>query len=178
MDHSQLLAHRSEKDRFFKTHPDSPLGPQQQARFGGLNYYDPNPVLAFELTPEIFADQLDVTMQTSTGETRHYRRWGRVHFQVEGQNAELTLFRTPGDEQLFIPFTDSTSRAETYGAGRYLEAELLPNGKVRLDFNEAYNPYCAYSPTWSCPIPPGENRLKVPIRAGEKNPSDEWVVHE
>jgi uncharacterized protein (DUF1684 family) len=84
---------------------------------------------------------------------------------------------------------DATSGTETYDAGRYVEAERLPNGKVLLDFNAAYNPYCAYNEppslsvghephVWSCPIPPKENRLKVPIRAGEKKPIGEWVIQD
>jgi uncharacterized protein len=81
----------------------------------------------------------------------------------------------PGDDRFFVPFMDATSGTETYAAGRYIEAELDANGNIMIDFNEAYNPYCAYSPRWSCPIPPVENRLKVPLRAGEKSPEGSWV---
>jgi hypothetical protein len=78
----------------------------------------------------------------------------------------------------FLPFMDATSGDETYGAGRYLEIEPLPGGKLLVDFNMAYNPYCAYNEYWSCPIPPKENRLSVPIEAGEKQPIGSWAAEE
>ncbi len=170
-----LIRQRQEKDKFFKANPYAPLSPQQQAKFDHLNYYDPNPALVFTITPEVFAEKSNVKMQTSTGETRYYQRWGKIAFQVDGQKAELTLYAAPGDEQFFVPFKDATNGTETYGAGRYIEVEPEPDCKIHIDFNAAYNPYCAYSPHWSCPIPPMENRLKVPIRAGEKIPTGDWV---
>jgi uncharacterized protein (DUF1684 family) len=174
----QLIAFRQAKDEFFQSSPQSPLSPEQQEHFGGLSYYEPDPALVFDLQPEQFGEKAHVKMQTSTGETRSYLRWGKVTFQVAGEEASLTLYFTPGTLEFFVPFTDATSGTETYGAGRYLELGRLPDGKVHLDFNMAYNPYCAYAPQWSCPIPPRENRLKVPIRAGEKNPVGEWVASE
>ncbi len=187
----QITWLRQEKDRFFKNSPYSPLSPQQQTTFNRLDYFDPNPALIFDLKPEPFADQKHVQMQTSTGEMRTYMRWGQVKFPVDGQEATLTLYFSPGQENFFVPFTDSTNGQETYGSGRYLEVKRLPDGKVRLDFNEAYNPYCAYpSPQsliedsdgepkmWSCPIPPRENHLSVAIRAGEKKPRGEWVMED
>jgi uncharacterized protein (DUF1684 family) len=185
----ELTEFRQQKDRFFKTDPYAPLTPQQQASFDGLAYYEPNAALSFELKPEPFADQTHIKMQTSKGEVRSYLRWGRVKFQVEGQDAALTLYMTPGEPAFFVPFKDATSGSETYGAGRYVEVERLPNGNLLLDFNAAYNPYCAYSSpqslrvgsedetnVWSCPLPPSENHLTVPIRAGEKKPRGEWVA--
>jgi len=108
-------------------------------------------------------------MQTTTGGTQIYRRAGVARFHVDGVPAPLTLFTSADTHELFLPFRDATSGNETYGAGRYLEVE--PSGldqRVIVDLNYAYNPYCAYNPDWSCPIPPGENWLAVPIRAGEK----------
>ncbi len=187
----QLLAQRQQKDEFFKSSPYSPLTPEQQARFNGLRYYDPNPALVLDLSPETFADKTDFRMQTSTGDLRYYQRWGKVRFQVEGQDTELTLYYSPGEDSFFVPFMDATSGLETYGAGRYIDASRLPDGRIHLDFNEAYSPYCAYSEPpqlataagrepqmWSCPIPPRENRMKVPIRAGEKMPEGDWVIQE
>jgi uncharacterized protein (DUF1684 family) len=86
---------------------------------------------------------------------------------VEGQPVELTLYKD--SHGFFLPFVDSLAGKETYGAGRYLEPEALGEGKFLVDFNLAYNPWCAYSPMYSCPLPPDENRLTVPIRAGEKD---------
>ena len=84
-----------------------------------------------------------------------------------GEGAELTLFSGP--HGYFLPYVDSQAGNETYGAGRYLEPEKLPDGKFLVDFNLGYNPYCAYNELYSCPLPPGENRVNVPIRAGEKS---------
>ena len=114
-------------------------------------------------------------MQTSTGAERVYERLGWVTFSVHGVSARLALYAPEGDSQpseAFVPFMDATSGLETYEGGRYLEAELTGES-VTLDFNLAYNPYCAYADHWSCPIPPLENRLKVAILAGEKTFGDQ-----
>jgi uncharacterized protein (DUF1684 family) len=105
-------------------------------------------------------------MQTSTGDVQEYHRFGRFHFNVQGQPADLTVYYSDGN--YFLPFVDSLAGKETYPAGRYLEPEPLGEGFFLIDFNLAYNPYCAYNEHWSCPLTPFENRLKVPIRAGEK----------
>jgi len=86
---------------------------------------------------------------------------------VEGEEASLTVYSN--EYGFFIPFVDSQAGKVTYGAGRYLDPELKEDGMLILDFNLAYNPYCAYNELYSCPIPPAENRLSVPIKAGEKN---------
>jgi uncharacterized protein (DUF1684 family) len=103
-------------------------------------------------------------METSTGEMRRDVPVARLQFSLEGNAAELIAFDQGSD--WFIPFRDGTSGKETYGAGRYLE--VSPVEPIVLDFNYAYNPYCAYSDAWSCPLPPRPNWLAVPIRAGER----------
>ncbi len=158
---------RLSKDDFFETHPQSPLTHEQRHQFNGLSYYDEDPDLRLEVELERFGDQQPITMQTSTGDYQQYVRYGRFTFDVDGDEAQLTIYS--GQHGYFLPFVDSEAGKETYGAGRYLEPEQLPNGKFLVDFNYAYNPYCAYNELYSCPIPPAENRLKVPIRAGEKN---------
>ena len=92
---------------------------------------------------------------------------------VDGEAVSLTVYRGGYGDEFFLPFADATTGRETYGAGRYLEVAVQEDGMHLVDFNHAYNPYCAYNPRWSCPIPPVENRLKVPIRAGEKLFQDE-----
>ncbi len=106
-------------------------------------------------------------MQTTKGEEQVYRRFGMVRFRVDAQPTQVTLFASDGSHELFLPFRDATSGKETYGAGRYLDLQARDD-EVVIDFNYAYNPYCAYNPDWNCPLPPAENWLKVPIRAGEK----------
>lgn len=163
---SDLDNFRRQKDHFYKTGRQSPLTPEQKRSFQGLAYFPENPVLALEVTVQKLPVPDEIQMQTSTGEVQVYQRYAKVAFQVEGQPAELTLYSS-GDG-FFLPFVDSLANKETYGAGRYLEPEELGNDRFRIDFNYAYNPYCAYNPNWSCPLTPFENRLKVPIRAGEK----------
>ena len=169
---SDLTQFRQAKDQHFREDPESPLLPEQRARFDGLAYYDENETLALEITPEPFEQQEQVDMQTSTGEVAPYVRWARVHFETDDGPAALTVYRDAGSGALFLPFVDANAGSETYGAGRYLEIEELDDGRLQLDFNYAYNPYCAYNARWSCPIPPAENRLQVPIRAGERSYED------
>jgi uncharacterized protein len=169
---SELDDFRAEKDEFFRQHPRSPLTPEQRSKFEGLAYYPENDALLIRETLQREGVDLDeaIVMQTTTGGTQSYRRAGVVRFSVAGVPAQVTLFTSSDAPELFLPFRDATSGRETYGAGRYLEVE--PPGLDQLavvDLNYAYNPYCAYNPDWSCPIPPGENWLAVPIRAGEKS---------
>lgn len=163
---TELSEFRQEKDRFFASGSDSPLTLEQKQQFQGLNYFPENPALSLEVTVEEFPQKNKIQMQTSTGGTQTYTRHGKFKFTVEGQEVELTLYASPYG--FFLPFVDSLAGAETYGAGRYLDPEPLEDGKFQVDFNLAYNPYCAYNDRWTCPITPAENRLKVPIRAGEK----------
>ncbi len=165
---SALETFRERKDEFFKDDPHAPLTPEQQQTFAGLSYYPENPELHFKLEIEHYDEQPVITMQTSTGDVAEYIRWGRIAFSVDGQPAELTVYAAAGGGGFFLPFMDATGGEETYEGGRYLEVDPLPDGLFEVDFNMAYNPYCAYNEHWSCPIPPKENRLKVPIRAGEK----------
>ena len=163
---SELDTLRADKNEFFGRDPQSPLTAQQKKDFHALNYFPENPGLRLEVKAEALPAKERVEMQTSTGEVQVYFRHGRFRFQVEGQQAELTIYEA--DYGFFLPFVDSLAGKETYPAGRYLEPELLPDGRFLIDFNLAYNPYCAYNEHWSCPLTPFENRLKVPIRAGEK----------
>lgn len=165
---SQLDDFRTSKDEAFRNDHHSPLTEDQRAEFGGLEYYDEDPAFAYVLDPEPFAEQETIEMQTSTGETASYVRWAKVSFEVGSEAAELTVFRSPDSGEIFLPFQDANAGGETYGAGRYLEAQEHSSGKLLVDFNYAYNPYCAYNESWSCPIPPFENRLSVGITAGEK----------
>lgn len=168
MDTNNLLESRTAKDEFFATDPQSPLGRKSRRGFEGLKYYDPNPDLVFTSAVHP-SDGAAVRIQTSDGAERTYRRLGTVSFQVNGEDASLTLFST-GRPGLFVPFRDATSGNETYGAGRYLDVKPNGDGTVTLDFNYAYNPFCAYDDAYSCPLPPVDNWLSVQIEAGEKTP--------
>lgn len=175
MDTQRLITLRAQKDQFFKNDSRSPLTPQQQAKFNGLSYYLGNPKLDLVVEMTEFDEKTDVQIQTTTGETRWYRRVGEVRFNVGAQEARLTIYQTP--HGYFLPFVDANAGKETYPAGRYLEPDELEDGRLHLDFNQAYNPYCAYADSWSCPITPAENRISVAITAGEKIPTGDWVEH-
>jgi uncharacterized protein (DUF1684 family) len=161
-----LQEFRDEKDEFFATHPQSPLTHEQKHGFKGLKYFPENESLRMEVPVEVFPTQKTVSIQTTGGQPQIYLRFGRFKFDVDGQAAELTLYSN--ENGFFLPFRDNLAGKDTYPAGRYIEVEQLQNGKFLVDFNLAYNPYCAYNEAWSCPLTPVENRLKVPIRAGEK----------
>jgi uncharacterized protein (DUF1684 family) len=163
---SDLDDFRKQKDDFFRQSPQSPLSPQQQADFDGLRYFPENPGLDLEVDVSPFDEQQTIQMQTTTGDVQTYERYGRFAIEVDGQTAELTVYHN--QHGYFLPFVDSLRGDETYGAGRYLEPEPLGGDRFQVDFNYAYNPYCAYNDAWSCPITPAENRIQVPIRAGEK----------
>jgi uncharacterized protein (DUF1684 family) len=163
---SDLQAFRKDKDDFFAHHPESPLTPEQKRDFQGLDYFPENHDLRLEVKVEPYPQPEPVHMQTSTGELQAYTRFGKFSFQVDGGPVELTIYHN--QYGYFLPFVDASAGKETYPAGRYLEPEPLPDGKFSVDFNLAYNPYCAYNDQWSCPLTPAENRLKVAIHAGEK----------
>jgi uncharacterized protein (DUF1684 family) len=112
-------------------------------------------------------------MPTSTGTLRRYQHVGSLEFMFRGQPMSLGAFVEDGTREiteLFVPFADLTTGKDTYNAGRYLSIQPTSSGLYTIDFNTAYNPYCAYNSRYECPFPPPSNRLKVPIRAGEKAP--------
>lgn len=169
----QLEAFRKQKNKFFIESPDSPISPEEKPSFQGLNYYPVD--LSFRVTARLNpeANPGIFRVQTTTGAHKEYTRAGRLEFEIGGQRLSLIAFLPPADEEMhggriFVPFRDKTSGQETYGAGRYLDLNKKASNEYVLDFNRAYNPFCAYSPYYSCPLPPGENVLPIEIRAGEK----------
>jgi uncharacterized protein (DUF1684 family) len=163
---SDLKLFRKEKDEFFKTSRQSPLSMEQKRDFTGLRYYPENPSLRLELKLERFAQAEPVVLPTSTGDEQDYFHVGKIRFEVAGQEAILQVYEA--DYGFFLPFADATAPDDTYGAGRYLEPHNLGGDLLAVDFNLAYNPYCAYNERWSCPLPPAANRLMARIEAGEK----------
>jgi uncharacterized protein (DUF1684 family) len=163
---SELQNFRKRKDEFFLHDPYSPLTPQQKAAFTGLSYFPEDESLNLMVELERFPEGEMVQIQTNTGDAQVYERFGRFSFEAAGESASLTVYANLNG--FFLPFVDALAGEETYPAGRYLEPEQLQDGRFHIDFNLAYNPYCAYNANWSCPITPVENRLDVPIRAGEK----------
>jgi uncharacterized protein (DUF1684 family) len=157
---------RKEKDAFVLLNAQSPLTPEQRRAFRGLRYFPENPALRLELPLERIQTPEPITLATSTGDEREYWQVGQVRFAVDG--AEVTLQIYEDNYGFFLPFADATAPDETYGAGRYLEPHEIRHNTLFVDFNLAYNPYCAYNERWSCPLPPSANRLAVRIEAGEQ----------
>ena len=170
--HDNVLRDRQIKDALFKSE-SSPLIASEREKFTGLDYYPINPELRFQVRLERYSSPKTVRIATNTGEIRSGILYGFFEFIVENQTCRAQVYRleeTFNRPALFIPFLDATSGAETYEGGRYIDLTENTSGIYDLDFNRAYNPYCAYNPAYSCPAPPKENTLPAPIRAGEKKP--------
>ncbi|MBS1538168.1 MAG: DUF1684 domain-containing protein [Bacteroidetes bacterium] len=168
---------RKEKDKFFKTDPHSPLIPEQRASFNGLRYFMPSEDYYVNAAFEQAETPDTLMMLTSKqNDKRYYLRYGFFTFSIGDSSYKLTAFKPIGQATgtLFVPFKDETNGKQTYSAGRYLDIEEdVGANEYTLDFNAAYNPYCAYNYGYSCPIVPAENVLHVNIKAGEKKPTDE-----
>jgi len=168
----ELAAHRVEKDDFFADHPQSPIPPEERDGFDGLDYFDPDPDYRVPATVETHDEPEPVEMDVSAGAPQRYLRVATLHFELGGEARELAAYSREGQEGLFVPFRDKTTGQQTYEGGRYMEFEtegdLRDGDEIPLDFNLAYSPFCAYSETFACPLPPEENWLETGIRAGEK----------
>jgi uncharacterized protein (DUF1684 family) len=169
---SELQHEREEKDQFMKINSDSPF--DKSAAFHGLAYFPPDLKYLIKAALVPVKDKKMVVLPTSDGLEKKYLEYAYAEFELDGVPNKLLVLEItdPGPHRgtLFLAFADETSSRETYGAGRYLELKKAPGASsLFLDFNKAYNPYCAYSDRFSCPFPPKENLLKVAIRAGEKS---------
>jgi uncharacterized protein (DUF1684 family) len=165
-----LARFRAEKDDFLRTSHNSPLHGVAE-RFHPLNYFDPDPTLRFEARLQRYTNPEGVMVATSRGTRQLFNRVGYFDLDFGDNPVRVHAYQSAerDDPNLFIPFRDATSGKESYGAARYLDLEVEHNDEYAVDFNYAYNPYCAYSEDYVCPLPPQENWLKVPIRAGEKS---------
>jgi len=169
-----VLKWQKERNEFLKTHQRSPLTQKDKKTFKGLKYFpfDPQYVFTGEIKrfdfhtqhPEYYA-----TFLTNKGTNKRYIRYGQFHFQFNGKEYVLQVFKSILGDTLFIPFKDKTNGKETYEGGRYIDAEILPGYRIVLDFNMAYHPSCAYNEKFICALPPRENFLDLEIRAGERN---------
>jgi uncharacterized protein len=167
---------RREKDYFFKEDLESPIPHRLRHEFSSLAYFPAQPTYRVPARLSKDPNPERVVMATSKGVPREMIRAGVFEFEIDGTKQLLAAYKSvpqPGhhheDRSLFVPFRDATSGQDTYGAARYLDIEEQKSDDYVIDFNLAYNPYCAYSDDYVCPFPPRENWLTVPIRAGEKN---------
>ncbi len=168
---SQIAAQRAAKDEAFKAQPGNPVPADKMASLVPLTYFPIDELYAVPAALEPAAERTRLQVPTSTGKIRDIERIGTLKFTVKGQTMRLTAFHEldqPQITRLFVPFSDLTNGTETYSAGRYMELDPTPTGIYVVDFNVAYHPFCYYNSEFDCPYPPKENRLEMPIRAGER----------
>ncbi|TVT37257.1 DUF1684 domain-containing protein [Hymenobacter setariae] len=171
----QVAAFQQKINHEFSDPAESPLSAAERAAFKSLPFYP----VAYQycVVAKLVRDStaLPFGMPTSANQLHMYRKYGELRFELNGQPQRLTVYQSlallqkPGfADYLFLPFTDLTNGHGSYGGGRYIDLRIPPAGTtlITLDFNCAYNPSCAYSHAYSCPIPPAENRLAVAIPAG------------
>lgn len=173
---SHIKEFRQELNDHYKDKETSPLKKKERRQFKGHQFYDID--LSYRVKAQVdLIDKPDtVIMPTSAGTEKTFVRYAALKFNIADKAYQLIGYRRvyKGELQnyLFIPFRDETSGNETYGGGRYIDLDVPTENNVILDFNLAYNPYCAYTTGWFCPLPPEENTLEVAIKAGLKNPKD------
>jgi hypothetical protein len=169
----RVVTERRAKDAYFASHPQSPIPRRDRQRFRGLAYWPPDPRYRYELELREHSKKKIVKVVDTYRQIRKLWRWGEFRFRIGDRECALQAYRSePDDGRLFVPFKDATSGAESYGAGRYLDLnpaeDVTQEGKWVFDLNAAYNPWCAYSDDYACPVVPPENWLKALVRAGEK----------
>jgi len=157
---------------------ENPRSPLKKADLKNLHFYTADINYKVTAKVEILTDQKPIKIPTSGGEAKKFYRYAKATFTLNGKELQLTLFKSeiPSSnpkyrDLLFLPFTDESNHQTTYGGGRYLDINLneIKESLLEIDFNKAYNPYCAYSHGYQCPVPPQENDLPIQILAGEKS---------
>ena len=166
MDREAIEEYRRERDAFFRSHYSSPLPDEDQEAFDGLSYFPPDSSMVFTGS---FSQSDDSRIQivSSAGTTSAYHQMGVLHVEIAGSVYDLIVL-DDGDGNPFIAFGDTTNGDTTYGGGRYVSVEFAQDGSGSIDFDLASNPYCVYDEEFVCPLPPPDNRISVPIEAGEK----------
>lgn len=176
---STIEAYQAAENKEFGTVETTILTEADFAVFEGLQFYPID--LKFRVNAQFIRtpNEEPFLMPTTTERLPEYVKYGEAHFVIDGKELQLNLYQstTPYDEPgyedyLFLPFTDLTSGDGSYGGGRFLDARIPKGDTIVLDFNKAYNPYCAYNKVYSCPIPPKENDLLIRIEAGVKDFGD------
>lgn len=167
----RILKERRETDSFMKRNSESPLNQEQKKKFKGLSYYLPDDkyIVNAKLTP--FQNKTTVKIPTSDNAEVTYIKYGIAEFTLNDTLQSILLLQSMEENDpkaLFLAFTDKTSGHQTYGGGRYIDLQLSNDRRVIIDFNKAYNPYCMYNESYSCPFPPKENHLEIAIPVGEK----------
>lgn len=172
---AELTKHRENYKAAFINDKNAPL---KEKDLQHLHFFEADSTYQITANVSLLKNQKPFQMPTYDGTSKEFIRYAKVNFKLNGKDLELTLYRNMGlminpvyKNSLFLPFTDESTGATTYGGGRYIDLDLraIKNNKITIDFNKAYNPYCAYSDGYRCPVPPEENDMPVSILAGEKN---------
>lgn len=169
----QVTNARTFKDQFFRESPESPVPQDKRGTILPLRYFPVEPNYSVPAVLRLSDERPVFEMPTSSGTLRKMQLVGVLEFTLLGEKRGLGAFVPEGTVQitsLFVPFADETTGSDTYSAGRYLDIDPTSTGYYTIDFNAAYNPYCAYNASFECPFPPPSNRLRVAVRAGERVP--------
>ncbi|MDZ7850210.1 MAG: DUF1684 domain-containing protein [Halodesulfurarchaeum sp.] len=170
---TSIREQREQKAAYFAESPRSPIPHTAQSEFPGLDYFPVDESMRFEVALHEHEDPDSLTVETTAGNAKEYLEWGEFAIEIDGEAVTLQAYKGDASEdRLWVPFRDETNGEETYAAGRYLDLERESHsrdGGWVLDFNEAYNPTCAYNEGYECPLIPMENWLDVRIEAGEKD---------
>jgi len=172
----EVYKHWEAKDQLFRDKENSPIfNKKERKNFTGIKFYPPDRRMVITAKYEKLAVEETVEFVTSSGSLKLYAQVANLVFTLDSQTLSLPAYqgielrkKEEFEKYLFVPFTDLTSGKETYGGGRYLDLEVPDGDSLEVDFNYAYNPYCAYTDGYSCPIPKPESRLAISIFAGEK----------
>lgn len=170
----QIEAQRLEKDTYMKDNPDSPFNKKGKVEFHPLNYFPVDPKFVFQSKLIEFEQKDSIYTQGTKGDPRKGVKWGYVTINYDKKEYKINVYQvksvSTGETYFALWFTDKTTNDETYGVGRYLDFEKMedPNHIYQIDFNLAYNPYCAYSGNYSCTVPLKEDFINLAIKAGEK----------
>ncbi len=164
---------QEEHDAEFADSEKSPLEKKDLKKFKGLDYFPIDAKYRVTATFMLTPNEAPFSMPTSTSRLPLYAKYGIATFTIDGQNFSLPLYKSQDPfikeeykNHLFLPFTDLTNGKESYGGGRYIDMTIPEGDTLVIDFNKSYNPYCAYSGKYSCPIPPKDNFLNTEIKAG------------
>lgn len=168
-----IIAFQTELSAEWSNPESTPLKEEEKADFKGITYFPIDPKFIVKADFHPIENGKTLPFPTSAKKIKYYKEYGKADFKLNGEKFELKIYQSDPpikgyETSLFLPFTDQTNGDTTYGGGRYIDLEIseIRNGKLEIDFNKAYNPYCAYSKHYNCPIPPTNNYLDTEINAG------------
>ncbi len=171
--YSEALAYQQNLKEEWINPDSTPLKDDEKANFKGITFFPIDPKFTVKGNFTKIQNGKTLPFPTSAKKIKYYKEYGKINFKIENHEFELTIYQSDPpiegyENSLFVPFTDDTNGVSSYGGGRYLDLEIsdIQKDKILLDFNQAYNPYCAYSKYYNCPIPPVNNYLDIEILAG------------